>query len=356
MSREASLYKRISRGSRVVLDADAKVRVRNKLMYEIYLDSEKSKNKGFMASLKSFTLMPYLVLPILVIFIGVASTIYASSSALPGDLFYVVKRATENSRMAFAPNDEARIGLQIKYAEERLQELEAVQSSNVKLKEDAPVVEIPKSVNQEPKQEQPPFVFMKPVFEKSAVEKMAHKEVTKALENLIQTKNELNARGGDSETSNVVSKTIEKLVSVDTESLKKIVEEMSEPKVETQTLPVVTPTETKLEEKLNEDNPLENKETEEVTPPVVIPPVVIPAPEITDEKNEESPATETETPEVKEEPKEEVKEEPTVVEPAPAPASPPASEPQTGAPDSEVIPPPSPTPPPAAEGAPVSAE
>lgn len=70
------------------------------------------------------------VLAFFVGFVGFSSfTVITAANALPGDWRYPVKRAGEQVRLTFTFDDNARRGLHISYAEERLSELERLASN-----------------------------------------------------------------------------------------------------------------------------------------------------------------------------------------------------------------------------------
>ena len=62
----------------------------------------------------------------LLIFLSSAGMVYASSDAVPGDVLYPVKTATEQGQLFITYDEKARDGLYLRFAWRRLQELEAL--------------------------------------------------------------------------------------------------------------------------------------------------------------------------------------------------------------------------------------
>lgn len=77
-----------------------------------------------------------IALAFLVGFVGFSSyAVVTSREALPGDWRYPLKRTSERVRLAFAFDDDARRGLRISFAEERLEEVERLASSQRRISE-----------------------------------------------------------------------------------------------------------------------------------------------------------------------------------------------------------------------------
>ena len=53
-------------------------------------------------------------------------TVYASQDSLPGDALYPVKLGTEQARLVLTPSDAAKVGLQLTFANSRLEEMSAL--------------------------------------------------------------------------------------------------------------------------------------------------------------------------------------------------------------------------------------
>ncbi|MFN7088424.1 MAG: DUF5667 domain-containing protein, partial [Candidatus Paceibacteria bacterium] len=80
------------------------------------------------SAIPSFALRIALVL---VLIFGLAGGIaFASQKALPNDILYPVKLATEKTKLALAPNEVSRARLRVEFAETRLQEVDAIGSQS----------------------------------------------------------------------------------------------------------------------------------------------------------------------------------------------------------------------------------
>jgi hypothetical protein len=81
-----------------------------------------TKNKSRVA----ITIGVVLVIAVVFLFGGSAATVLASRNAIPGDALYSLKTAYENTRLSLTSNDETRVDLHLKYAEQRLAEIESL--------------------------------------------------------------------------------------------------------------------------------------------------------------------------------------------------------------------------------------
>ena len=73
--------------------------------------------------------MAWLFIAISILSLGGVGTVYASSDALPGDVLYPVKIASEDVQLFFS-NDEGDVDLLLKFMDERIQEMEILKDEN----------------------------------------------------------------------------------------------------------------------------------------------------------------------------------------------------------------------------------
>ncbi|QQS23098.1 hypothetical protein IPM19_00830 [bacterium] len=119
-----NFYKKITRSEQNMLSESAKLRVKDKIFSNLgaqTTDEPAKKNDSFLEKLKRFFMMPYVMVP-LVLLIFIAGSTAASADAQPGDKLYGVKRQVEELQLLTAPDEEARILLEMNFAERRLEE------------------------------------------------------------------------------------------------------------------------------------------------------------------------------------------------------------------------------------------
>ncbi len=119
------------------LTLEKKAALKSRIMHAVQANPEQQP-----ASKKSFTskwshswhnlsssifMKGYVFVP-LVVLIMVVSTTAVSANALPGDLLYPVKRQVESARLLLAPSNEAKLELELNFAEERLKELDNIRT------------------------------------------------------------------------------------------------------------------------------------------------------------------------------------------------------------------------------------
>jgi hypothetical protein len=128
-SKLKNFYKQFSGSGRVVLSADAKQRVKNRVFQRLAEQpAEIDPSLSWWTRLRhSFLLKSYILVP-LVVLLFVISTAAASAYSLPGEVLYSVKRQVENARVILASTAEAKLELEFNFAEERLTELERLQA------------------------------------------------------------------------------------------------------------------------------------------------------------------------------------------------------------------------------------
>lgn len=125
----------------------------------------------------------------------VTGTAYASSSAIPGDVLYPVKRAVEDTRVKLASSSETKAKLQVQFTEERLQELEKVEQRSP-LKRTV-ITRIQPDTQPTTTPAAPPTATIEPEpeHEDTLAENSAREEVSKALLSLEKTREDLHKQG-----------------------------------------------------------------------------------------------------------------------------------------------------------------
>lgn len=115
------------------LSEGAKLRVKDKIFSNLGTQisagpvsawSKLTSNKFSHILFKGYVLAPLLVI------IFIAGTTIASANALPGDTLYPVKRQVENARLLIAPTEEAKLDLEVNFAQKRLDEAEKLHSND----------------------------------------------------------------------------------------------------------------------------------------------------------------------------------------------------------------------------------
>jgi hypothetical protein len=83
---------------------------------------------SFWTKTRNAVLNNYALIPLAVI-LFITSTTYASANSLPGDNLYPIKRQIEQVRLLITPTKEAKLNLEVNFAEKRLQELEQIKAN-----------------------------------------------------------------------------------------------------------------------------------------------------------------------------------------------------------------------------------
>ncbi len=123
------LYRQYSESGRSALSPEAKSRVKDKVFQRLSEPATEVQLQpvSFWEKLRgSFIVRSYVIVPLALILIIISSTA-ASATSLPGDLLYPLKRQVESARIWLAPTPEAKLNLEINFAENRLQELKTLQ-------------------------------------------------------------------------------------------------------------------------------------------------------------------------------------------------------------------------------------
>ncbi|HEX3100087.1 MAG TPA: DUF5667 domain-containing protein [Patescibacteria group bacterium] len=121
--------------SSLILSEDAKQRVKDNIFSKLgaQVADELAVKPGF--SWTKIILRGYIVAPLVFVLL-IAGTTVASANSLPGDALYPVKRQVENARLLIAPTEEAKLELQVNFAQKRLEEAEKLSASNTNLQTD----------------------------------------------------------------------------------------------------------------------------------------------------------------------------------------------------------------------------
>ncbi len=185
------------------LSLEAKERVKTQILSEMRTTREDLYKVTTKQRFWSFTLMR-LGTVTAVILIVLTSTAYASSDSLPGDALYPVKRVVENARVAFTSTTESKTKLEVQFTEERLRELDAIETrKSIPVRaEKALNIETTALTNTTTKQEQESADQNKPKAKAEA-------EVTKAIGSLEIQVRKLNNKGRHSEAEEL-SNTIDR--------------------------------------------------------------------------------------------------------------------------------------------------
>jgi hypothetical protein len=95
----------------------------------ISADTNKYKENNIMATNNkrlAVKVIAVLVVLVIVLFGGTTATVLASQNSIPGDTLYPIKTTLERTRLSLARNTDARVELQLEFAEQRLTEIESL--------------------------------------------------------------------------------------------------------------------------------------------------------------------------------------------------------------------------------------
>jgi hypothetical protein len=95
----------------------------------ISADTNKNKENNKMATNKkrlTVMIIAVLVVMVIVLFGGTTATVLASQNSIPGDTLYPIKTTLERTRLSLARSGDARVELQLEFAEQRLAEIESL--------------------------------------------------------------------------------------------------------------------------------------------------------------------------------------------------------------------------------------
>jgi len=130
-SKLKNLYKQFSGQSSMALSANSKQQVKDRVFQKLTEQpgEETEPAVSLWDRIRQSVLMKSYILVPLVLLLFIASTAVASAQALPGDTLYQVKRQVEHARVFLASTAEAKLELELIFAEERLREFEKIQAS-----------------------------------------------------------------------------------------------------------------------------------------------------------------------------------------------------------------------------------
>jgi len=95
----------------------------------IFSDNQHSKENNIMNTNKrrlTISLLAILAVVAIVLFGGTTATVLASQNSIPGDTLYPIKNTLEQTRLSLTRSSDARVELQLEFAEQRLQEIESL--------------------------------------------------------------------------------------------------------------------------------------------------------------------------------------------------------------------------------------
>lgn len=111
------------------LSVSAKDKVKQKVFANLsktYADTETAPSLWFRFRHSMF-MNGYVLAPLMVMFFIISTTV-VSADSVPGDVLYNFKRQVETARIFLASSDEAKLELELNFAEERIRELERIKS------------------------------------------------------------------------------------------------------------------------------------------------------------------------------------------------------------------------------------
>lgn len=194
------LYKKYSPSS--TLSDSTKERIKQGVLAHLEVRPEGATKQAKINHAWSFSFMRFTTFAVLILAV-LSGTAYASGGSLPGDALYSVKRAVEGARLSFASTAESKAKLQVQFTEERIRELDTIEtkpSDTPKTSKKTttpnptpttaqlPVATTPTEVTIEPDGQRKPTTH-------SDAETKARREVLKALDTLEQTQKNFNRQG-----------------------------------------------------------------------------------------------------------------------------------------------------------------
>ncbi len=123
-----NLYsKAVEHNQSLLLSDSAKNRVKQKVFGNLNnADTNSTTTPSLWYRLRHSLLMRSYVLAPLLVLLFVVSTTVASADSVPGDVLYPFKRQVETARIFLAPSNDAKVELELNFAEERIRELEKI--------------------------------------------------------------------------------------------------------------------------------------------------------------------------------------------------------------------------------------
>lgn len=128
-----SLYKKHSGYSVPALTEDSKERIKLRIFQNLHTEPEHAKTRTGTTRTWSFSFVRFASFAVFILAV-LSGTAYASGSSIPGDTLYPVKRAVEGARLSFASTAESKAKLQVQFTEERIRELNTIETKSVETK------------------------------------------------------------------------------------------------------------------------------------------------------------------------------------------------------------------------------
>ncbi len=116
-----NFYNQTQRTAETSLSEQSKERVKAKIFANLGAQIIEPESDSWAAKLRSIVFRTYVVIPLICLLFVVGST-SVSAGAIPGDKLYGVKRSVEKMQVLVAPTEEAKLQLQIHFAERRIKE------------------------------------------------------------------------------------------------------------------------------------------------------------------------------------------------------------------------------------------
>ncbi len=123
MNKELINFYKENAGQSFVLSDEASKRVKDQIFSNLHTAVEATAPISFTQKLRTLILKSYILAP-LVILLFISGTTYVSADAQPGDSLYPLKLTMEDVRVFVAPSEQAKLKLQERFAQKRLDELD----------------------------------------------------------------------------------------------------------------------------------------------------------------------------------------------------------------------------------------
>ncbi len=137
-----NFYNQTQRTTETSLSEQSKERVKTKIFANLGAQIIEPESDSWTEKFKGMFFRTYVIIPLVCLLFVVGST-SVSAGAIPGDKLYGVKRSVEEMQVLVAPTEEAKLQLQIHFAERRIKEDE-------KLNEDIKPNTQPQSITETP--------------------------------------------------------------------------------------------------------------------------------------------------------------------------------------------------------------
>lgn len=196
------LYKKYSERGTPSLSISAKEQIKQRVLARIAAGPDQAAQHTSSRRAWSLTLVRVSSFAVLILAV-LSGTAYASGSSMPGDTLYSVKRAVEGARLSFASTPESKAKLQVQFTEERIRELDTLETKAPEAKQTpkktiaaptAATLTAPEAATTTVQTTIAPDDEEKPTTHSEA-EVRARREVLKAIGTLEQTQKNLNHEG-----------------------------------------------------------------------------------------------------------------------------------------------------------------